>query len=299
MRFAAKLLFLTLFSVGTRAFAAACCGGGIAAPALIAGDERAQMTGSLLASEVRADVGTDGWWRQRPSRERVEDLRIEGAHLLSDRWQLGASVPFVRRVRNGRSSSGLGDTTINAGYEFLPDWDYNPWRPKGLGYLQLTIPSGESVFEAEDAFQLSARGRGFWALGLGTLLSKVIRRYDVFTSLDVHRSFARRFANSQTRGHLEPGWGGSLGVGGGYNLGAWRFGGGLTWTYEDPVDVRGDVRSDGSAQRYATAVLSAGRSFTGDWSASLNYTDQTWFGTPSNTSLSRGVMLVLQKRWLR
>lgn len=299
-----KLLLLTAFMVATaEAWAAACCGGGFALPALIAGEDRTQITGSYSNAEIHADVGANGLWHARDDREVTESWRFEGATLLSDRWQAGGSLPLIKRTRQGDTQSGLGDASVNVGYEFLPDWDYNPWRPKGLSYLQLTLPTGRAIYETEDDFQLGARGRGFWALGLGSLFVKTIEDWDMVASFEAHRSFGRHFSSSQSSGELHPGWGGSFSAGGGYNLESWRFGGLLQWNYEDPISVTGTSGGTssmaGAPQRFATAVLSLSYLINKDLATTLSYSDQTWFGSPSNTTLSRSGMIVLQKRWRR
>lgn len=295
-----KRSFLSIFSLlaARSAFAAACCGGGFAAPAVIVGDDRAQFTATYGLTRIAADVDENSLWRERESRETGETLKLEGAHVFRDVWQAGMSVPVVKRARGGESSTGLGDVAATLGYEYLPDWDYNPWRPHGIGFLQLTLPTGRSANEDESALQLDARGRGFQAIGAGTILTKTFTRWDVVASLDVHRSFPRSFSNSQSSGRLIPGFGGNLGVGAGYNLESWRFGANLAWTHEDAVIVEGPGTA-GDAQRAATASLTASRMLPGEWAASFAYTDQTWFGEPLNTSLGRGVTLSLQKRWLR
>jgi hypothetical protein len=284
-------------TVARSAWPAACCGGGFAAPALISGDDRAQLTASYGYSEIADDVGADSLWRRREGQELSQTFKLEAAHIFRDRWQAGAGIPLVKRSRAGESSTGLGDIAATLGYEYLPDWDYSPWRPKGLGFIQLTAPSGRSINESDAMYQLDARGRGFWAIGAGTLLTKIIGKWDLFSSLEAHRSFARHFANASAQGTLRPGFGGSLGFGAGYNLTALRFGGGITWTYEDPVDVSGTLNSLGSPQRYATASLSASYLMRDD--LAVTYTDQTWFGSPANTTLGRGALLLLQKRWPR
>lgn len=295
-----RLSFLLLFSaIAQPALGAACCGGGVSVPSLITGDERAQLNASYGYSRVTDDVGSDSYWRRRESRESSETLKINGSHIFNDRWQSGVSLPLVRRIRNGHQSSGLGDVAGMLGYEYLPDWDYNPWRPRGHGFFQITAPTGRSVQEADSDYQLDARGRGFWALGVGTVLSKSWGRWDLFTDFDLHRSFSKRFSNAQTSGRLNPGYGGNFGVSGGYNYSQMRFGGGLSWFYEDPIDVTGTINSNGSPQRYTSAMLSVSYLLPQEWTATLNYSDQTWFGSPSNTSLTWAATLVLQKRWLR
>lgn len=303
MKSKTKLLFLFLFSLvqlfALNSFGAACCGGGFAAPSLIVGDDKAQITTTYSYSQITDDVGTDALWRKRNSRETNETFKLDASHIFNDRWQAGLSVPVIRRSLSNESSSGLGDIAGTIGYEYLPDWDYNPWRPRGLGYIQLTLPTGTSINESDSMYQLDSRGRGFLAIGAGTLLSKVISRWDLFSSIDIHRSFNKKFSNSQTEGTLKPGYGGNIGLGGGYNLAVLRFGAGLTWTYEDPVDVTGPTSSNGSPQRYATATLLVSYLFKNEWSGTVAYSDQTLFGNPLNTSLGRGTMVFLQKRWLR
>lgn len=299
-----RLLFSFLISfsaalVSSNTLGAACCGGGFAAPALIVGDDKAQFTTSYGYSHVVTDVGADALWRKRTTAEASETFKAEAAHIFYDRWQAGLSIPVVRRSRAAESFSGLGDLSGTIGYEYLPDWDYSPLRPKGLAFLQLVLPTGRSINEASSVHQLDARGRGFWSLGIGTILTKVRGRWDLYSSLDVHRSFATSYNNATSQGTLHPGYGGGLGFGAGFNLAALRLGGGLLWSYEDPVDATGTLTSRGSPQRYANASLSASYLLQNEWATTLTYFDQTTFGRPLNTSLGRGVIFYLQKRWLR
>lgn len=294
------LLFLSSFGFfhGSVAQAAACCGGGFAAPALLIGDDRAQFSSSFSFTEVVIDnVDAQGFWRTRDEHQKVQTLRLEGARLLSDRWQLGASVPLIQRQYAGQNHAGFGDIAMNLGYEYLPDWSYNPYRPKGLGYLQITAPTGKSRAESETG--LDSRGQGFWALGLGTVLTKSWGRWDAFSSVEVHRSFAKDFANSQVQGTLKPGWGSTFGGGGGYNLKKWRYGASVLWTYEDPIEMEPRGWAQSSVERYATTSLVASYLPNDDWSGSLSYTDQTLLGEPVNTSLGKGVLLQVQRRWGR
>ncbi len=169
-------------------------------------------------------------------------------------------------------------------------------------FFQVTAPTGRDVNESTAAFQLDARGRGFWSTALGSILTKTYRKFDFFVSLDVHRSYEHHFSNSQASGELHPGWGGNASIGGGYSLQSLRFGGGLAWAYEDPVRATGDLSSAGSPQRFATGTLTVAyllKTAKNDMSTSLVYSDQTWLGEPNNTTLGRGLSLNLQKRWPR
>lgn len=263
----------------------------MAAPALISGDDKAQLSLAYSRLAITDDVFPGGEWKSRTDLETLETWQIEAAHIFRDRYQIGLSLPVVRRARWGEASSGIGDVTANLGYEYLPDWDYNPYRPRGLGFLQLVAPAGRAIFESTDSLQLDTRGRGFWALGVGTLLTKFWGRWDVLTLLSFRRSFARA--------GLEPGWGGSLALGGGYSYRSLRAGANLSWAYEDPINRKAPQVSRGSAQRLTTATMSLSYMPNEQWSASLTLQDQTLFGSPVNTNLGRGLSLQLQRRWSR
>ncbi len=68
-------------------------GGGFAAPAIIAGDDRAQLTTSLTATEIAVDsVDSFGVWRRSPTHQKIQTFKIDGAHIFWDRYQ--GSVPL-------------------------------------------------------------------------------------------------------------------------------------------------------------------------------------------------------------
>lgn len=293
------LLAVGLVGFALRAGAAACCGGGVSLPALIQGDERGQVSVQLLRQEMLVDhVDTEGLWRNTGVPAATETLRIEGAWLLSDRTHAGFVLPVVRRTRLDERHAGLGDVAGSLGYEFLPDWDYNPYRPKGVAYLQAVLPTGHGRAESERG-GLDSRGQGFAALGAGVVLTKAWGAWDALAGGELHHGFAKDVANAQLQGRLRPGWGGQAQLGGGYNTRAWRFGALATWTHEDPVDLEGPSPRSGRRERYATATLSAGYMAAADWSVTLSYVNQTWLGRPENTSLAAGAGVHLQRRWAR
>lgn len=305
LRLKMKLKFLLLssfiFLMTQKSFSAACCGGGFAAPSIIAGDDKAQLTTSFTNTEVVVDnVDSSGIWRKSQQHQKIKTLRFEGAHIFKDRYQFGFSIPVLQREQFGQTYSGLGDMAMSLGYEYLPDWNYNPYRPKGIGYLQLITPTGKSKAESEVG-GLDSRGNGFWALGFGTLLTKSWGAWDLFSNLDLHRSFSKEIDTNSLQGRLNPGLGGNLGIGVGYNLKDYRIGSSITWTYEDPIQVenRIGVTQDGYVERYGTFVANVSYLVSPEWSGTFSYSDQTLFGEPINTSLGRGLALQIQRRWGR
>jgi len=296
-----RLLFsssiLVIFCRASSAWAAACCGGGFAAPSVISGDDRAQLSASYSLTEVTVDqVDSKGIWREWEHHQKVQTYKIEGAHLLNDRFQTGFALPVVQRTKLGKTYSGLGDMVGTLGYEYLPDWNYSPIRPKGIAYFQLTLPTGRSRAESQVG-GMDSRGNGFLALGLGTLLSKTIHDFDALISIEGHRSISKTTPAKTDR--LHPGYGANLSVGIGYNLKNLRLGSMATWTYEDPVRIEGNSHSRGSLERYTTANFSLSYLMNDDWSGMISYADQTLLGSPLNTSLGQTVAVQILRRWGR
>lgn len=284
------LLLASFFVFTNGAWAAACCGGGSSAPALILGDDRAQFSSALIFQEVSIDnVDSQGFWRRSSDHQKMKTLRIDGAFVFRDRWQSGVSIPFSQRTKGGQEYSGRGDIGINLGYEALTDWSYNPFRPKGLTYLQLLIPSDRTKAESIQG-GLDSFGNGFWSLGAGILLSKSWSRWDASSNFEIHRSLPKN--------DVVPGVGGSLSLGLGYNLAKLRLGVQGQWNYEDPLLMEGSG-TQASVERYATASFLLTYLQNDYWSASLIYSDQTLLGDPINTSLGQSATISFMRKWER
>jgi len=280
-----------------KVWASACCGGAFSIPAIITGDDAGQLSTSFSQSKIQADVTANGVWLPRDASDVSQILKIDGAHIIGDRFQAGFSIPVQTRTREGAmggTSSGFGDIALQGAYEYLPDWDYNPYRPKGVGFLTLTLPTGKTLEESlpEDG-GLSARGRGYWAVGAGTVLTKSFQAWDFNSTFEVHHSFARTVGEKT----YTPGYGGSFSAGAGWNTATWRLGGAVAWNQEEGVKVSGETQA--SAQRYATGTLLASYLMPDSWTAIVSYSDQTLFGNPTTTTLSKSAMVLLQKRWAR
>lgn len=289
-----------IFLSSAKVFAAACCGGGFSTPALITGDDKALITTTYSNSRIDTDVRSSGIWQKRTGDDISQIYKIEGARIYNDLYQFGFSIPVQTRKRSGslgETSTGLSDVALQVGYEFLPDWDYNPWRPKGVGFLTLTLPTGKSVYESDDALGLDSRGRGFWALGIGAAFVKSWGHWDANSSVEVHRSLEKSVRTSQLNGKVKPGTGGSIALGSGYNIKNFRIGSAIVWNYEDPIQVENS--SEASPQRYATGSLLASYLLPDNWAGTFSYADQTILGDPTNTSLSKTFSVSIQKRWAR
>lgn len=300
--FLSKFYFLYILLMTNVSFGAACCGGGLSVPSIIAGDDKQQFATSYSYSKVHADVSASGIWQRKLNEDITQILKIDYAAIWEDRFQYGISLPLHQRNvqgLHGGQSQGLGDTALLGGYEYLPDWDYHPYRPKGIGYISLTLPTGKNLYEEDNLSGLESRGRGFWALGIGTLLTKNFKKFDTLATFDLHKSFSKSVHNSQFQGSIEPGWGYSYSLGLGYNMKNLRWGHTLLWSYEDPIQTRGTIEAKGESQSVATGSFSVSYLTEQLSTLSLTYSDQTLYGNPTNTGLNKTLLLSFLKRWSR
>lgn len=281
-------------------YASACCGGGLSLPSLIAGDQKAQIALGYSQINPDTDVLASGVWQKHKGSEYTRQLKLEGAKILSDPWQMGLGLGLEQRNISGDAggtSSGLGDSNISLAYENLPEWDYNPYKPKGQLFLNLVIPTGRSIYDDPSQNSLDSHGRGFWSISLGQYLSKIIFNWDTFALLEVHHSFERSFQSTLSNYDLKPGNGLSWGFGAGYNIQNWRIGSSFIWNYEDPIES--SQNSSASLQRWASLQTSLAYLLENDQTLSLSYSNQLLFGSPLNTTLNQIVTFNYQKRWMR
>lgn len=307
----ALLFGFALMILPNLAQAAACCGGTSAAPGLLTGDDTHQLTISASSSTVIGDAPEQGWavYRSSSTSEVLRTFRLEGSMLVSESWQIGLSVPMMRKEftspRSSDSATSLGDLSVTLAHETWPEFGYSAWMPRGFTFLSVNAPMAASIYDTTRAGAVDAIGSGFWRASAGALLLKSWNSWDVSLLSETHYSLTRNFQASPETSPLwvSPGWGLSAAFGAGWSfasapvrLGA-RFQpvfnqGRTTWTSVDAQLI--------SAPQL---VWNSGFDLTWlaspEWSAVATYTDQTWLGPAKNTTLSRTFAFNLQRRWPR
>jgi hypothetical protein len=284
------------------AWGAACCGSGFVIPSIITGDDKAQFSLNYTKSQITDDVYTNKMWNKRSEDDLTTIYRFDAAHIFKDRFQLGLSLPYHIRERSGAqedSSQGPGDLSLQLGYEFLPDWSYHPIRPKGIVYLGLITPTGRSIYESQDGSGIDARGRGFWGVSSGVVLTKRWKRFDLNSNSEVHYSFPKNIDSPNLTGRVTPGFGANLSLGAGVSYKDLRIGNLVTWTYESPVEVTGNTESKGNLKRFTGLGFLISYMLTSQDSFTLNYTDQSLLGSPYNTTLNQSLSFLYQHRLSR
>lgn len=297
-----KSFFLFFLTFPFKALAASCCGGGFSVPALILGDDKAQLTSTYSYAQVSDDVLSTGRWLKRDDKNQTQTLKLEGAVLFSESLQGGFSLPILSKTADATpTSQGIGDIGLYLGHETFPETTYSRWKPKGVAFLQINLPTSPSIYDFSAKNSNESRGRGFYSLGAGVALTKTWIIWDANLSAEVHRSISRSVNNDALGGAIEllPGWGLSQTIGLGWNYKDLRLGGSIVYFYEDAIESRGGTSSEGAMQRNFTASLSASYMVDSESAVTASYSDQALLGDPTNSSLSKTINVSYQKRWPR
>lgn len=299
------VFFFLLFSRWS--FSAPCCAGNAQFPTIIAGDDRTQITSTFTFAGVPAEatVGGDIKYRKADDLETSQILRLDFASLISDRFQLGLSFPWIRRHRERKakeySASGLGDLTGTLSYEVLPEWSYSFWKPRGFLFLTASAPTGGSIWDAQEMFKLDSRGKGFWRMGVGTLFLKTFGNWDFSFLFEGHQGFSRSLNNSVGELLLNPGWGLTSQLGLGYSPtgGNLRLGTSLSRSFEKGTATRGVFSGEGENLELWSPVLQLSYLVSEEMALNLSYSDETLISGSQNSALQRTFSFAFQKRWGR
>lgn len=276
--------------------AAACCGGSSALPGIITGDDAALISASLNHSQILSDVNSQGSWFKK-NNYYIQSVQIDMASIFKDLWQVGANFSVVKKTDSSIQYSGVGDLGVSLGYEFLPEYGYNPMTPRGHVFSQLVIPvEGKTIYEMNS--NKTPIGKGFYQLGLGMVLSKNYKNYDGLITLNLQKGLEKKINSEQVEGILLPGWGGLLSVSVGYNVAKVRYGIQLQHSVSEPNKINGD-KGALSAQQSTQLGLSYAYLVQEGKTLSVSYINQRWLGRPLNTSLSESVLVSYQSRWAR
>jgi len=294
------LIFVNFVSIKV-VFAAACCGGGSAIPSLITTDDRSQFSSSLSVGEVVVDsVDGAGIWFKNLQHLQTRTMKFDYAYVLDNDIQFGVTIPFVTKTIRDQTFSGLSDVQANLGYEYLPELDYNLYKPRAFVYSGIIFPTGQSKYTSSHA-GLDSRGRQLWGVTVGHVLSKIVGRYDFLQMIDLHHYFDQTLkSNQQANYQIKHEFGGQVNFGVGYSRLSHRLGLQLAWFYEGRFVVKNQSISDqGYIEKYGQFLVSYSYMLSDLSSMALSYADQTLIGEPQNTSLSRSLALQYTQRWTR
>jgi len=303
IRISVVLYFLYFALVNNVAHPAACCGGGSQFPALITGDFRGQLGVSQSYGKIIGDkrVSDDVYFWPKEKDYTTYTTSLNGSYLFDNFFQVGFSTGLQSNDHQDAGnieskSTGIQDSSVNIGYEFLPEGMYSEWKPRGIVYLKETFPFGKSTYESASLLLSDVTGRGQASSSLGVLFFKQWTQWDLQLSGEFSHYYRREVENVSLGNFWSGQVLGSLGFSPGE--GRLRFGFSLAPSYFESKKVKYfslETRTD--YELFWNAGLSASYLVGDLYSVTANYLDQTLWGPVNNTTLSRTVSLLLQRRF--
>ena len=275
---------------------AACCGGGASLPTLITGDYRGQAVLSGSNAAITHDSNANGSINKRNgnNQEIIEVLTLSTSYLVSPYWQIGMTLPYKFNTHKTRSymesSRGLSDIKAQLAYEFLPEYSFSLWRPRGYIFLEQTFPNSRSTYDADKPLRSDSLGNGFYTTALGLSFVKTIYSFDLLFMSEVHKGLKRKFKQNSESFSVTPNLGGSglLGIGYSPYNGNFRIGGTLLYSKEGSREITGNTSTTSNPSYFWEAGVNVSY-LLNDISFSIAYRDQSFLGEASNTTLSKSV----------
>jgi len=194
-----------LFLYQSRSFGAACCGGSSTAPLIMAKEMKSTVIFSLTKDSLTNSASNDGVTSRRSKEINsiTDQLNVGAIYSLSPYLQIAGSFTYLSQhavtKEAQESSSGLKNGTIQFNYEFLPEYFYSTWKPRGFIFSSLTTPLGKSIYEAKKTFQTDAISDGQYSLNSGLYFLKNWSRWDANFLISFSHFFSKDFeSNDQT-----------------------------------------------------------------------------------------------------
>ena len=293
MKYAIVFLFLILNS--SDAFSSSCCGGGSSSSLIITGDNKAEMS---LGYSFRSDIGQtnqDGWstFNSDQIKDQKQSINVQGQYQLSESWQIALKLSFIEKElkKSGISenNTGLGDVDLQTSYEYLPEYTYREYKPRGFLYSKISIPMSKNLYDSESNIFADVRGSGLYSLSVGNFLLKKINSFTFKLTTEWTHLFGEKYSTFKLHDYEKftlP-----LGLSYGAEDSDFSFGVTDTFSYQTNKKLSGSINSKSSQEYFWEMSFFVNYGPNRDELWSLSYSDSTLQGKNVNSPLYRSVGL--------
>jgi hypothetical protein len=287
-------LFIALL-ISQKLFAASCCGGGSSSSMIITSDNRREIS---LGFSARTDIGqTDqnGW--STFNNDQIIDSRsnfnLQYGEQLAENFQLGLKTSIaekhVKKSGKNEKTQGFTDLELQTTYEYLPEYTYHPYKPRGFLYTKLSIPLSKSIYNSQSSILSDVRGSGLYSASLGNFFMKKFDLITLKVGLDFTRSLAKKFSEFKIYGfnrYTLP-----LGIAYAFNQSDYSLGFTNTFSYTEQKKFRGNNLSNSHFERFWDSNIFLNYSPNRQMIYGISYSDSSLFGESINSPLYRSVAL--------
>jgi hypothetical protein len=220
-------------------------------------------------------------------------LNIGTSFLIKDQWQFGIKTSLVEKTvqKSGikETNKGFSDIDIQGSFEYLPEFNYHPYKPRGFVYFKTTVPTSQSIYDSESKILSDVRGSGLYSVSMGNFL---IKKFDLIT-LKFGTEFSYVFGKNFNSYKLKDFQKFTVPLGIAYAISNSDFSIGLTdtFSYTFPKTTIGNISSKSSKEYFwdINTFLNYSKNRDSIWS--LSYSDSTLVGKSINSPLYRTVGL--------
>lgn len=288
------IYFLFIF-LSARTYASSCCGGGGSSSMIITADNKMEMS---LGYSFRKDIGqtnSQGYSSLNSEQIRDESQNVDlGIHYqLLDYWQLASRVSLkskdIKKSGKTEIETGLGDIDIQATYEYLPEYNYSLWKPRGFLYSKLSIPTSKSLYDSQSTLFTDVRGAGLYSFSIGHFHLKKWGGWTVKLSTEVSRFFGKTYTNLKLEDYHKLLV--SMGMSYAPENSDFSFGLNDTFSYQTPKKTTGTISSNSKKEYFWELGFFINYLQNRENLWSLSYSDSTLLGDSINSPLYRSVTL--------
>lgn len=286
---------LFLFFLSDKLFAGSCCGGGSSSSLILTGDNVQEYSLGLVYRNDLGQTDNGGWASfhndQTTDRQMVFNLQFQ--RQMAEYWQLAIKSSFIQKdleKQNRREkTSGAGDVDFQGTYEFLPEFTYSAWKPRGFGYLKLSIPTSNSLYDSTSPIYSDVRGTGLYSLSTGVFFIKHISDLTLKSAFEWQHFLGKHFAQTTILDYdklVVP-----LGVSYGLDPKPIAIGAGATWSYQTKKKFTGTISGSANPEYFWELNAFANWIVSRETSIGISYSDSTLVGKNINSSLYRTIGL--------
>jgi hypothetical protein len=280
-------------------FAASCCGSGASSSLIIIGDNIQEYS---LGFSYRNDLGqTDNkGWASFHGADVVDSQSAFNFQLqrqANDRYQFAIKSAIIqkniKKQNRKEVNQGMGDVDLQATFEFLPEFTYSVWKPRGFVYMKTTIPMSQSLYDSSSSIFSDVRGSGLYSLSMGTFFIKHISNITFKTTLEWQHFLAKDFAQMSLKSYdklFVP-----LGMSYAFDPSPFAFGLGASWSYQAPKKFSGSISATSNEEYFWDFNTFINWTISREHSLGLSYSDTTLIGKNINSSLYRSLALSYTK----
>lgn len=290
--------FIILLSlISFKSWGAGCCSSSSSLPNLITGEVSEQFKLSYANSSEIYNV--DSQYNRREvdqgTYKLAEKASFSLSSLVSDYFQAGVSINFIQQTykssENKETESSLGDSTILLGHEFMPEYYYSRFKPRGFVFVQHSFLAGKSEYNNASRSGTDIISKGYEVTSLGISLIKNYQKWNYAFTYQYGYGHEREYGDlvirpkgSQTI---------DFNIGSSFGLEKFSFNLGFNYYINHGEKLNRGIDIDGQKDSDLSQVISInlgfGLDFNRENSLLLNITDQSLFNNAKNTALTRSI----------